>query len=239
MRPVRSFLEVDEFQALLDAARELDREPSSEIGGQVRDRKPVASRSRRSLGSLIAQRKPFVTTWRVPSPRLVGEHRATIATLGLGGFRISELCRLLVWQVDLARGRFKLTDAKTEKGVREVEMTLFLRDVLLEYAAQRVLREHRPVPMRSSLAIDADARRSDKTVRSQLARSVERANANRTRAGLGRAAGDHATLASAHVGDVRGARRSRPERIADQIGHTTVALHILGLRAGPPSPLCR
>ena len=60
-----------------------------------------------------------------------------IATLGLTGFRISEMLDVLVAQVDLTHGRFKLADAKTEAGVREVEMTLFLRDELLEHAMNR------------------------------------------------------------------------------------------------------
>jgi integrase len=54
-----------------------------------------------------------------------------LATLGLAGFRISELVGLRVAQVDLNRGRFKLADAKTDAGVREVEITLYLRDELL------------------------------------------------------------------------------------------------------------
>jgi hypothetical protein len=33
---------------------------------------------------------------------------------------------VLVAQVDPTRGRFKLADAKTEAGVREVDMTLYL-----------------------------------------------------------------------------------------------------------------
>ena len=41
------------------------------------------------------------------------------ATLGLAGFRISEMLDLLVIQVDMARSRFKLADAKTEAGIRE------------------------------------------------------------------------------------------------------------------------
>ena len=44
---------------------------------------------------------------------------------------------LKVAQVDLHRGRFKLADAKTEAGVREVEITLYLRDELLDYAMDR------------------------------------------------------------------------------------------------------
>ena len=62
-RPRRTFLEVDEFHALLDAAGELDKE----------------SREDRRVG-----------------------RRAALATLGLAGFRISELCGLRCAQVDLA-----------------------------------------------------------------------------------------------------------------------------------------
>jgi hypothetical protein len=44
---------------------------------------------------------------------------------------------LKVAQVDLQRCRFKLADAKTEAGVREVEITLYLRDELLAYVMDR------------------------------------------------------------------------------------------------------
>ena len=39
-------------------------------------------------------------------------------------------CVLRVAQVDLPRGRFKLADAKTDAGGREVEISLYLRDEL-------------------------------------------------------------------------------------------------------------
>jgi integrase len=98
-KPNRTFLEIDEFHALLDAAAELEAE---------------ARQDRRGLG-----------------------RRAMCAALGLAGFRISEMLRLLVAQVDITRSRFKLDDAKTEAGVREVEMTLYLRDELLAYLMDR------------------------------------------------------------------------------------------------------
>src|SRR2546421_6059966 len=98
-RPKRTFLEVDEFRSLLDAAGQVEAE---------------ARRERQGLG-----------------------RRAMLATLGLAGLRISELMDLKVAQVDLTRGRFKLADAKTEAGVREVEITLYLRDELLDYAMDR------------------------------------------------------------------------------------------------------
>ena len=60
-----------------------------------------------------------------------------VAALGLGGFRISELLDLRVGHVDLARSRLKISDSKTEAGVREIEMTLYLRDELLAYGMDR------------------------------------------------------------------------------------------------------
>lgn len=99
VRPKRTFLEVDEFHSLLDAAGELEAGARSDYTGLGR--------------------------------------RAMIATLGLAGLRSSELVDLRVAQVDLARGRFKLADAKTEAGVREVEITLYLCDELLEHVMDR------------------------------------------------------------------------------------------------------
>jgi len=98
-RPNRTFLEIDEFHALLDAAAELEAE---------------ARADRRGLG-----------------------RRAMVATLGLGGLRISEMLDLRCAQVDLVRSRFKLPDAKTPAGVREVEMTMYARDELLAYVMDR------------------------------------------------------------------------------------------------------
>ncbi len=105
-RPNRTFLEVDEYLALLDAAGELEAE---------------ARRDFKGLG-----------------------RRAMMATLGLAGLRISEMLDLRVAQVDLHRGRFKLADAKTDAGVREVEISLYLRDELLEHVMDR---QSRKLPM--------------------------------------------------------------------------------------------
>jgi site-specific recombinase XerD len=104
-RPDRTFLVVDEYLALLDAAGELEAEARSAFKG---------------LG------------------------RRAMATLGLAGGRISEMADLHVARVDLQRGRFKLADAKTEAGVPEVEISLYLRDDLLEHVMDR---QSRGLPM--------------------------------------------------------------------------------------------
>ena len=146
-RPQRTFLEVDEFHSLLDAAARLEAEAPS---------------NRQGLG-----------------------RRAMIATLGLAGFRIGELMDLLVSQVDLQRSRFKLADAKTEAGVREVEITLYLRDELLEYVMDR---RARGLPLRPSdhfFGTATGRRRDPDRFRDRiLARALERANADRADDGL-------------------------------------------------------
>jgi integrase len=142
-RPNRTFLEVDEYMALLDAAGALEAEARSDFKGLGR--------------------------------------RAMMATLGLAGLRISEMVDLRVAQVDLQRGRFKLADAKTEAGVREVEVSLYLRDELLEHLMDR---QSRKLPMRPTDYFFGTATGGRRDPDRILARSVERASATRAEQGL-------------------------------------------------------
>ena len=129
---------------------------------------------------------------------------------------------LLVWQVDLARARFKITDAKTDKGVREVEMTLYLRDVLLGYVRDRAAAGAPAGPNDHFFGGATGRSRSDARLRSGvLDLSVERANAARAKAGL-------APLPAITPHSLRrtwatfAALAGRDQNwIADQIGHTT------------------
>ena len=108
-----------------------------------------------------------------------------VASLGLAGLRISELMDLRSRQVDLIRGRFKLADAKTEAGVREVEITLYLRDELLEHAMDRRARGLPHEPSDHFFGTSTGHRRDPDRFRDRiLARAVERANANRAQNGL-------------------------------------------------------
>ncbi|MGB0092574.1 MAG: site-specific integrase [Solirubrobacteraceae bacterium] len=147
MRPNRTFLEVDEFHALLDAAAELEAEARKDYKGLGR--------------------------------------RAMVATLGLAGFRISEMMDLRVAQVDLGRSRFKLADAKTEAGVREVEISLYLRDELLAHAMDRRARELPFGPSDHFFGTATGNRRDPDRFRDRiLARAVERANSSRAESGI-------------------------------------------------------
>ena len=51
-----------------------------------------------------------------------------IEMLGRSGLRVSELCDLKLGEIRLQEGRFRVIDAKTEAGVREVQMTPELVD---------------------------------------------------------------------------------------------------------------
>jgi integrase len=147
VRPVRTFLEIDEFHALLDAAGELE----------------AAARSdRKGLG-----------------------RRAMCAALGLAGFRISEMLDLRCATVELVRSRFKLPDAKTEAGIREVEMTLYLRDELVAYAIDRRERGLPAEPKDYFFGTATGKRRDPDRFRDRiLGRAIERASCNRVQAGL-------------------------------------------------------
>jgi integrase len=68
--------------------------------------------------------------------------RALLATLVFGGLRVSEACALRWRDVDLAGGRLTVGSAKTDAGVREVDIRPVLRDELLAYKAGRRRTDH-------------------------------------------------------------------------------------------------
>ena len=138
-RPTRPFLEPDEFLSLVDAASDLDksrlpatRKRAREVArlrSQGLKMREVAKRLQVSMATVsrmarIAEEEPP----RTPLPR-----RAIVATLGAAGLRAGELCALNWADLDFAHTRIKVRDAKTPAGVREIEMSPWLRDELLGY----------------------------------------------------------------------------------------------------------
>lgn len=155
--------------------------------------------------------------------RRVGR-RAALVTLGLSGFRISELCDMRCSQVDLARARFKLPTAKTPKGVREVEMTLWNRGELVRHREQRLRDDFPMEPADHFFGTTNGRRRDPDRFRDRvLARSARLANERRSEQGL-------APLPKITPHSLRrtwamlAAQAGRdPRWIADQIGHTSAA----------------
>jgi integrase len=67
--------------------------------------------------------------------RRTSARRTIIACLAGAGLRNTELCRIDVRDVDFAHGTVNVADAKTEAGVRKVDLSPMLRDELLAWRA--------------------------------------------------------------------------------------------------------
>ncbi len=134
-----NFLEADELLALIEAASAID-EP---VSRQTLARAELARRMRgehRAWKDIAAELGVAESTaiWLARRYRREGQvsaRRAILATLGCAGLRNNELCELNVGDLDFAHGVVHVRDAKTEAGVRQVNMTPWLHDELLAYRA--------------------------------------------------------------------------------------------------------
>lgn len=106
--------------------------------------------------------------------------RPLLTTLVFAGLRIGELCTLRWRDVDLAGGRIRVGEAKTDAGVREVELLPVLRDELV-----RLRMVAADDPERFVFATSTGGCQNPSNVRTRtLARSIELANARLERDGL-------------------------------------------------------
>jgi len=109
-----------------------------------------------------------------------------LATLALAGLRIGEALELRWRDVNLGAGRLDVTDAKTPAGVRRVDLTPALRELLTEYRARA--RHARPADYVFATepgygrrkgktgSTDGGGRDDESNVRRLLARAVAAAN---------------------------------------------------------------
>ena len=99
--------------------------------------------------------------------------RAMLATLALAGLRIGELVGLRWQDVDLAGGHLAVVQAKTEAGIREVEIGGFLCEELAIHRA----RTRYSKPQDFVFATIRGGRASTENIRNRILRdSIERAN---------------------------------------------------------------
>ena len=107
--------------------------------------------------------------------RRTSARRTIIACLAGAGLRNTELCRIDVRDVDFAHGTINVADAKTEAGVRKVDLSPMLRDELL--AVARVAGRSRG---REPVLPRAGARRDKDNINARVIRpAVRRANERR------------------------------------------------------------
>jgi integrase len=145
---------------------------------------PARGRGRRlRLGKADRPRRIWLKVEEVRSLLdAAGNHRALLATMILTGVRVSELCSLRWWAVDLARARLTVEESKTEAGEgREVRLVPLLLDELKAWRAARP--SARPddlvFPTRTG------TRRDRNNVRSRiLLPALARANRARSEAGM-------------------------------------------------------
>ncbi len=146
-KPKRTFLEMDELAALIDAAAEQDialAQPVApiELGlsaamvaqlfSQGRSPKQIAAQ----LGLAKSTVSHHLKRLGLSAGRGYVGRRVVVEILGRGGPRASELCDIKIGHVrlhDPAGARFNIPDSKTEKGIREVEMSPDLVEVVVEH----------------------------------------------------------------------------------------------------------
>jgi integrase len=148
-KPSRTFLEMDELVALIDAAGDQD----SQIARVSREALAGKGTTAAQVAELLAEgkstseiadelgRAKSTVGWHIKRLGVEGTRdyigrRAIVATLGGAGLRASELCNVLMAEVrlhDPDGARLRIPDAKTDAGVREVQLSPDLVEELVAH----------------------------------------------------------------------------------------------------------
>ena len=148
-RPMRTFLEMDELVALTDAAGEQDArfsrptlavDPAAgSTAAKVAELWKTGIRAS-DIASRLGLSKPTITyhlrRLEAEGPATYIGRRAIVATLGGSGVRVSELCDMRIRDLRLhaaSGAHFRIPDAKTEAGVREVQVSPDLLEELVAH----------------------------------------------------------------------------------------------------------
>ncbi|MGI9097035.1 MAG: tyrosine-type recombinase/integrase [Solirubrobacteraceae bacterium] len=159
-KPPRSFLEMDELVALTDGADAQDVQPvqvaSAHVAGLGSTTAKVAALLAEGMrGNEIAAELGLAKStvgWHIKRLGIKGSRdyvgrRAIVTTLGGAGLRVSELCDLKLGQIrlhDPNGSRLRIADAKTQAGIREVQVSPDLVDELVTHL-DRLRRAGRPM----------------------------------------------------------------------------------------------
>jgi integrase len=136
-----NFLEADELLAVIDAGGGIDEPISRETlaRAELARRMRADNRQWKAIaGELgVAESTAIWLAGRYRRRNPASPRRAILATLGCAGLRNEEVCELNVDDLDFAHRLIHVRDAKTEAGVRRVNMTPWLQDELLAYRSSR------------------------------------------------------------------------------------------------------
>ena len=177
--PRGNVLEIDELEDLLAAAEEIDQTVTPKVvergatARALRDEGVAWKEIGRRLG--VAEATAIYYTQQ-HARRQISPRRTIIACLAGSGLRNTELCRLDIGDVDFAHGNINVADAKTEAGVRRVDLSPMLRDELLAWRASL----DAPTPDSPFLPTRSGSRRDKDNINARVIRpAVRRANERR------------------------------------------------------------
>jgi len=147
-KPARTFLEMDELVALVDAATDQEsafrparspRAPADGTAARVATRLAEGLRPAEIAAELGLAKSTVSYHVRRLEITPVGDYvgrRAVIEILGRSGVRASELCDIRLRDIrlhDPEGARFRIPDSKTEAGIREVQMSPDLVEAFVEH----------------------------------------------------------------------------------------------------------
>ncbi len=167
---------IQRLAQVLDVAVErelIDRNPARGKRRRLKQRKPVRTTLDRAeqIEALIAAARELDREARVD--RRAIPRAALLSTLLFSGVRIGEALALRWADVDLAAGRMRIRDSKTDAGVRQIDLLPVLREEL------SVLKAITPYPAQPDFVFPTETggQQNASNIRNRLlALSVERAN---------------------------------------------------------------
>jgi integrase len=196
-KPRRTFLERDELAALLAVAAEQDQPlahvklgelgPTAQLVAHLLAQGKRPKQIAKALGVNTSTVAWHLSRMGANVGRGYAGRRVICEILGRAGLRVSELCDLKLAQVrvhDPRRARFIITDAKTETGIREVQVSPDLVEAVIEHI-DRLRRAGLPTGPTDYLVPNLNGgRTSRQRVGKILRQAAEAASAQRARMGL-------------------------------------------------------
>jgi integrase len=132
----------EEFLSLLDAAAELDaralKSGTLTKAREIRRLRTEVNLSWRRIGDWLGiapATAMYLDRQLDQVPVTGGVRRAIVATLGLAGLRVTELCELDVQHIHLTARKVHVRESKTEAGVRAIDICPRLLEELKAYRA--------------------------------------------------------------------------------------------------------
>jgi len=247
-KPTRTFLEIDELVALEDAAARQDPTIPHEVH-RVAAQRPDSTVGRIAARVIAGMRPVRIAADLGLARSTVAFHldrlgaakandylgrRAIVTTLGRSGVRVSELCDMRIGHLrlhDPDGARFHIPDAKTEAGIRDVQMS----PELAETPSSRSAAPRGPPDHARVLGVSQPSRRAAQPPTRRRDRHPGRPRGLRHlgRRGQAAAADDDAAHAAAHLHLDRTAREplrralghapGRPRRLAHDDGRLRAA----------------